>query len=107
MNITTVFPRKYASGNDLQDKTPTLEIASVVMEKMADTVKPVIYFHGAKRGVVLSPTLARQIADIIGDNETDKWIGRSVTLYADRVRAFGEWHSVIRAKQAKTKGQQP
>lgn len=107
MNISTVFPSKYARGIDLQNKTPILKIASVVMEKMADTVKPVIYFHGAKRGVVLSPKLARQIAEIIGDNETDRWVGHSIMLYADRVRAFGEWHSVIRAKPAQEKGKQP
>jgi hypothetical protein len=99
MNINQVFPRKYAIGQDIDGKQPTLAIRAVTLEQMGESheKKPVIWFTGAKKGVVLNKTMARAIAELYGP-ETDSWTGKYVTLYADLVKAFGEDHLAIRVK---------
>jgi hypothetical protein len=99
MNINQAFPRKYAVGQDIDGKQPTLAIRAVTLEQMGEDgeKKPVIWFTGAKKGVVLNKTMARAIANIYGP-ETDGWIGKYVTLYSEFVRAFGENHCAIRVK---------
>ena len=99
MNINQVYPRKYAVGQDIDGKTPTLAIRAVTLEQMGEggEKKPVIWFTGAKKGVVLNKTMARAIANLYGP-ETDGWTGKYVTLYTDLVKAFGENHCAIRIK---------
>lgn len=100
MNINQVYPRKYAIGQDIDGKQPTLAIRSVTLEQMGEAHdrKPVIWFTGAKKGVVLNKTMARAIADMYGP-ETDDWTGKYVTLYTEAVRAFGEDHLAIRVRK--------
>jgi hypothetical protein len=100
MNINQVYPRKYAIGQDIDGKEPTLAIRTVTLEQMGEAhdKKPVIWFIGAKKGVVLNKPMARTIADMYGP-ETDNWTGKYVTLYTEAVRAFGEDHCAIRAKK--------
>lgn len=99
MNINQVYPRKYAVGHDIDGKQPTLAIRAVTLEQMGEggEKKPVIWFTGAKKGVVLNKTMARAIENIYGP-ETDGWTGKYVTLYSEIVKAFGENHLAIRVK---------
>jgi hypothetical protein len=105
MKISQLFPRKYATGQDLTDKTPTLIIDLVQLEEMHSQPgapaerKPVIYFLKATKGIVLTPTLARQIAAIHGD-DTDTWSGKSIQLYAESMRVAGQLRQAIRARRA-------
>ncbi len=58
-----------------------------------------IYFAGATKGVILSPTLTRQIAAIHGD-DTEAWSGKRVQLYPDPMRVAGKDRVAIRARPA-------
>lgn len=105
MKISTLFPTRYAAGSDLQGKTPTLAIARVLLEQMhpqpgapAES-KPVIYFTGAQRGIILTPTLARQIAELHGD-DTDTWTGHKIQLFTVPVNVAGQARQSIRARRA-------
>lgn len=80
MLISQAYPRRFAVADDIGSQTPTLPIARVTTEKVGPADKPVVWFFGARKGVVLSATLARQIAAIHGD-DTDGWTGKSVTLH--------------------------
>ena len=84
MLVSKLYPRRYATGEDLAGKTPTLPVRKVTMEKVGPVQKPVIYFHGAQKGIVLTATLARDIRDILGD-DTDGWTDQPVTLSTRRV----------------------
>lgn len=99
MNINALFPRRYATGEDLAGKTPVLPIARVTLERMGpeQKQKPVLWFDGARKGIVLGAALARQIAALHGD-DTDAWAGKAVQLYTETVRAFGESRLAIRAR---------
>jgi len=111
MKIDKMFPRKYATGSDLEGPV-TLSIARVQPEKMRPTPqspevqKWVIYFNGAQKGVVLSRTLAEQISLAVGSDDTDHWIGREVTLYPQSVMVAGKERIAIRAKEA-VNGREP
>jgi hypothetical protein len=106
MNISDMYPSKYASGADLKGKAVTLPIAGVAAEKMRpgpgqpEVEKFVIYFTEAKKGVVLSRILARQIAQALSAEDTDNWKGFKVTLFPEAVTVAGVARVAIRARAA-------
>ena len=105
MKISTVFPKKYASGEDLAGKTVSLTVKTVAMESMHTAPgtpaesKPVLYFEHAVKGIILNPTLARQIAAILGD-DTDAWTGKRISVYPVPMRVASKDRVAIRAKAA-------
>jgi len=105
MNINDLFPRKYATGLDLNGRAVKVTIAGIKKENMtpapgiAPADKYVLYFRETPRGVVMSKTLANQIAAALGE-ETDQWTGKRITLYPEAIRVAGMSRTVIRAKPA-------
>lgn len=91
MNINQAFPSKYISAPDLQGRHVTVVMSSVIMEEIRSDQgvqeKPVLYFQGKEKGLVLNQTNANSIADIYGP-ETEAWMGNSIELYPTRVQ-FG------------------
>ena len=106
MKVSEMFPRKYATGEDLQGKPVTVTVAQVVKEEMrpqpsAPPVRKwVVYFHEAQKGVVLSRTLAYQIAEAADSDETNDWTDRKVTLYPKPMMVAGKKRIAIRARAA-------
>lgn len=83
MDINAAFPSKFIKAADLQGQDVTVTIARFALESVDEDsgeLKPVIYFAGHQRGLVLNKTNAITIADLYG-TETERWIGRPVTLY--------------------------
>lgn len=105
MRVQEMFPRRYASGEDLKGRAVEVTIARVQQEEMRPGGGPpvkkwVIYFQGAQRGVVLGRTLAYQIAEALGDDDTDHWPGKRVTLYPVQMTVAGKRVTAIRARPA-------
>ena len=103
MNLTEIFPRRFASGEDLSQSI-IVTVSGVTLESMysgnGQTVeKPVLYFKETKKGVVLCKTLAYQIADILGSTDTNTWVGQQITLVSDTLMVAGKSRSVIRARK--------
>jgi hypothetical protein len=102
-----MYPRRYATGEDLQGKAITLTIASIALEKMhpqanaPEVEKWVMYFKEARKGVVLNRTLAYQIAEFLGSEETDDWLGKSITIYPQPMTVAGKKVTAIWARAAK------
>ena len=105
MLISQAFPRRFANAADIGDKTPTLRIARVTQEKVGPSSRPVIWFFGAHKGIILSATLARQIAELHGD-DTALWTGHPVTLHTIRVKVNGEPALSIRARSPASEASQ-
>lgn len=107
MNINELFPRRYASAEELQGKEVTLTIFRVALEKMRPNAqspemqKLVVYFSPAGKGVVVSKTLAHQIADLTGSEETDDWRGQTIVLYPEATTVAGKHMTVFRARRPK------
>lgn len=103
MKMSAVFPSKYVRAADLNGKTVTLTIQKCVMEEMMNHSKekerkPVLYFRNATKGLVLNRTNGMIIANLYGD-ETDEWVGRKISIYPTKVKAFGELQDAIRVKE--------
>lgn len=101
MDINKQFPSKYITAADL-DKPVSVRIAIVKVEEMQSREgvkepKPVLYFSNAQKGLVLNKGNATIIADRYG-SETDSWGGQLVTLYKDRVLAWGEMVDAVRVR---------
>jgi hypothetical protein len=103
-----MYPRRYAIGEDLQGKPITLTIEKISREKMhpqpnsPEVEKWVAYFKEARKGVVLNRTVAYQIAEFLGSEETDDWIGKRITLYPQPMTVAGRKVTAIRAQAAKS-----
>lgn len=101
MNINTAFPSKYLKAADLGDATPVVTISHVDMELMpgdARETRPVCYFEGKQKGVVLNRTNSNAIAQVAGSPETDNWAGVQVQLYVAIVSFKGEEVEAIRIR---------
>jgi hypothetical protein len=106
MNINDCFPSTFLKAYDLQGKTPTVTIDRVEFQQVRSgrtgttETKPVVYFTGKGKGLLLNKTNARAILAIAGSAITEDWRGVAITLYAT-VDTFGkERHDVIRIKAA-------
>lgn len=98
MRMSNAFPSKYLRAADLDGRQVTVSIDRVVMEDVGDDdAKPVLYFVGKEKGVVLNKTNASNISLIYGD-ETDDWHGKPVTLYEAMVDFQGRSVAAIRIK---------
>lgn len=104
MNISEMFPSKYLNGADL--KAPvTVTIAGVKPEPVyrpgqGKVSAFVLYCEKATKGVILSRPLAAQIAQALGEPDTDNWGGRQVTLYPESMVVAGTPRVAIRARPA-------
>src|SRR5262245_42532222 len=80
MLIDDAFPSNYIKAVDLKDKTPTVTIERVEMEKVGDEMKLVVYFVKVSRGLVLNKTNANMIATITNSRDAEQWRGHRVML---------------------------
>ena len=97
----------YVGSHDLQpNQELTLIIESVANEvvKMFDgkSVKEetciVARFKGAKKPMIFNKTNCKIIARNLDTPYIEDWIGKSITIYSAKVRAFGETTEALRVK---------
>ncbi len=106
MKLSDMYPSKYVKGEDLQGKPWTITITRVAAENMRpnpqspEVQKWVLYTAEGKKGIVLSRTLATQIARSLGSDDTDNWIGQRVTIYPEAMTVAGAARVAIRARAA-------
>jgi len=102
MNIDTAFPSNYLKASDLGEAQPVVTIDRMEVEPIGRNkeMKPVLYFVGKEKGVVLNKTNAKKIADVLGSKDTDDWAGGKVRLYATETEFAGETVECIRIKAA-------
>lgn len=101
MNVNDAFPSKYLSAKDLQNREHTLTISNLTMEEMngdrGKQSKPVAFFQGAQKGLVLNKTNSLTIAAAYGD-EMMAWIGRQIVVFPAMDRMAGEMKPCIRVR---------
>jgi len=98
ININDAFPSKWLKAGDLGGQQPRMSIADVRMEDVGDDGhKPVVYFHGTDKGVVLNKTNATNISQSYGA-DTDGWRGKSVVLFTTWVDFNGRSVEAIRIR---------
>ena len=108
-NIDSVFPSNYLKASDLGEAQPVVTIDRLEIEAIGRNkeMKPVLYFQGKAKGLVLNKTNAAKIAQLTGSKDTDDWAGCQVRLYATEVEFGGESVEAIRIKPAGTAKAKP
>lgn len=81
MNINEAFPSKYLKAADIPEEGRTCVISRVDEEEVGrdKEVRPILYFEGVEKGVVLNKTNATNISKLYGA-ETDDWVGKKVMI---------------------------
>ncbi len=105
MHIGNAFPSAYIKASDLQGRTVTVMMDRVVMEDIGGDQKPILYFLGKDRGLVLNKTNSNIIAEMYGW-ETDDWQGKQITLMPARVEFQGKIVDAVRVRLVDTRSQQ-
>ena len=103
MKISEAFPSKYVTAPDLNGQDRTLIIENVTSESVGKPpqVRPVVYFNGAQKGLVLNQTNGNTIALHHGD-EMNNWGGKQITIYPTTTE-FGS--KVVDCIRVRTPGQ--
>lgn len=101
-NINDAFPSNYLKASDLKGAQPIVTIDRVEFEPVGrqKEMKPVLYFIGKEKGVVLNKTNSAKITALVGSGETDDWHGCQIRLFATMVEFAGDQVEAIRVKAA-------
>ncbi len=105
MKISTAFPSKYLRAADIDDGAAHVHnIHSVTVEEVADGEdhKPILYFDGVEKGLVLNKTNANTVAGLYGD-DTERWVGNPVEMFATETEFQGKRVACIRVRQPKAR----
>lgn len=114
LNVTLgdqlLFPSEYVGAADLkgQDKSVTIDRVEVADLRMAggkSQRKPIVYFRGATKKLVLNKTNAASIAAMYGGKVED-WAGKQITLYPTRVRCGPQTVDAVRVRETTPTGGQ-
>jgi hypothetical protein len=101
MRFDDMFPSKWLKASDLGDEPQVVTIKDVDTEKMADgESKPVVYFKGSNKGLILNVTNGRILADLFG-SDTDDWCGKQIALVASTTDFQGRLVDCIRLRGVK------
>jgi hypothetical protein len=108
-NIDSAFPSKYLKAADLNGRNVVVTIDHVNIEPVGrdKEIKPVVYFAGKDKGLVLNKTNSSKIKQLAGTAETDDWAGVKITIYPTETEYQGETVDTIRVKAAGTEQPKP
>jgi hypothetical protein len=82
-NYALLFPSKWLAAADLMGEDRIVQVKQIIPSEEVGQSKdkrPVVYFQGVEKGLVLNKTNAKRIAKLYGP-DTDKWLGKPITLY--------------------------
>jgi hypothetical protein len=102
-DIRDAFPSKYLKASDLKGAQVTVVIDRVEYEAVGQDrqMKPILYFDGKDKGLVLNKTNCNAIIQISESPDTDDWKGLRVLIYPTETAFGGEQVECIRIKRAK------
>jgi hypothetical protein len=104
MRVSDVFPSNYLKAGDLQGRTLRVTMDRVEVEQIGQDRKPVLYFVGKQKGVVLNKTNAGNIAMMFGE-DMDEWGGSDVELFPTMVDYQGRSVEAIRIRPVRPQKQ--
>jgi len=97
MRVSEAFPSKYLKAADLQGKNVLAVMDYVQTEKLGDDERPVLYFKGKEKGLVLNRTNAEAITKLYGDEMND-WNGEEIVMFEAMVSFKKETVPAIRVR---------
>lgn len=105
MKMSKAFTGKYLAAVDLKEPC-VVAIDRVEMQDVSGGLgapehKPVVYFRGKEKGLVLNQTNSKTLADLHSD-ESDNWTGRRCELYQDTTKFKGAMVPCVRIRAVAT-----
>lgn len=97
MRIDSAFPSTYLKAADLQGRNVSVVMDHVKMEDIGGDHKPILYFRGKEKGLVLNKTNSNNISIAYG-YETDEWTGKAIELFPTMVDFQGKSVEAIRCR---------
>tara|TARA_Y100000310_G_scaffold324033_1_gene385368 strand:- start:3153 stop:3545 length:393 start_codon:yes stop_codon:yes gene_type:complete len=97
MDMNNCFPSKWLKASDLQGQAMTYAMQHVQMEEVGSGQKPVLYFQGQQKGLVLNKVNTNSISSIYGP-ESNNWQGQQITLFPSVTDYQGASVDCIRVK---------
>lgn len=97
MDATAFFPSRWLSAEDLGDKAVKAIITGLKKEEVGQDNKPVVYFLGFTKGLVLNKTNTNKLIELFG-KDTDGWANKDVELYPVVVPYRGDEVPAIRLR---------
>lgn len=106
MKIGSAFPSDFLKAADLNDTPVQVTIKGIKIEEVGRSKeeKPILYFEGKEKGLVLNRTNGKTIAKIANSEETDDWKGVKIILYPTETEFGGEMVDCIRVRAPKPGG---
>jgi hypothetical protein len=93
-----MYPSAWFKAADVIDGELTLTIKRIALVKLGPTdEKWSLFFRETTKGLVLNKTNATAIARQFGD-DSDRWMGRQITLYATDIDFQGSTVAAIRVR---------
>jgi hypothetical protein len=104
MKKSEAFPSKYLKSSDLNGEDLTATISSLEWEEVGQekTSKPVLYFRGKVKPLILNGTNWDSIVEVTGEDDSDEWDGKKITMYVDEVPFGSKMVDAIRIRRPKT-----
>ncbi len=111
MDMNNAFPSKYLGAADFANGPSQLQIAGVRMEDVSKDSepmdnKPILYFTGVERGIVLNVTNNKMLCTIFG-GESDHWVNQVVEIYVIDTEYQGQPKKGLRIRGIQQQVQQP
>lgn len=106
MRISGAFPSEYLKAADLQGRNVKVVMSHVEMKDIGGDHKPILFFQGKDKGMVLNKTNANNISQAYGD-DTEGWAGRELVLFEAMVDFQGKTVAAIRVRTPQAKDKQP
>jgi hypothetical protein len=98
-SISSLFPSDYLKASDLQGRAITVTMSHISTQDLNGDPKPILYFQGKEKGLVLNKTKANKISEMFGDDYSN-WSGGQIILYEAMVEFQGKTVPAIRVRLA-------
>ena len=107
-DVDSLFPSKFIKAADLDEREHLVTIDRVKIEEVEKDKpgKPVLYFRGAEKGLVLNKTNAQKIASFCG-KDIQSWSGKQIVLYPTETLFKGDTVDCVRVRQPKLRQSPP
>lgn len=103
MRSSDAFPSQRLKAEDIKGHKVTVTIENVVMGKIGDEEKPEVSFEGKDKTLILNRTNWNRLAEFLGSDESDDWIGCRIVLGTERVDFAGKRVDAIRVMAGEPK----
>ena len=88
----------FDDGKDMIVKVKDVRVETVQNQQGREE-KPVMYFEGDVKPLILNSTNMKVIEKVCGSPYMDEWVGKKIQLYGEMVSAFGETGLALRVRE--------